>query len=109
MEIKFENGFAEGFEFAVPDCFKNALNNGQFSEGDRLYSQKSAYEKVWSEALKDLEYSIEVCGVASNQVKYRLLIPSLDRSKLELKETSEASTEDFIKLLRSGVIENKRS
>lgn len=103
MEIKFENGFAQGFAFAVPDCFRNALKTGQFSEGDILYCEKTAYEKVWSEALKDLEYSIEVCSVSSDQVKYRVLIPNLDRSKLELKETSEASTEDFIELLRSGV------
>jgi hypothetical protein len=105
MKIEFENGFARGFTFAVPDCFKNALNNGLFSEGDILYSNKSAYEKVWSEALKDLDYSIEICGVASDQIKYKLLIPNLDRSKLEFKETSEASTEDFIELLRSGVSE----
>ena len=106
MKIEFENGFARGFAFAVPDCFSNALNTGQFSKGDILYSDKSAYEKVWSEALKDLGYSIQVCSVASDKVKYRLSIPNFDHSKLELKETNEISTEGFIELLRVGVAEN---
>jgi hypothetical protein len=107
MKIEFENGFASGFTVAVPDCFRNALNNGQFSEGDILYSNKSAYEKVWNEALKDLQYSIEVCSIASDKVEYRLWVPNFDQSKLEPKETNEVSTESFIELLRIGITEDK--
>ena len=77
MKFKFENGFAQGFAFAVPECFRNSLKTGQFSEGDIFYRKKSVYEKIWSEALKDFEYSIEVCGVSNNQVKYKLLAPNL--------------------------------
>lgn len=106
MKIEFENGYAKGFAVAVPDCFRNALNNGQFSEGDTLYSSRSAYEKVWSEALKDIRYSIKVCVVTGDSIKCSISVPNHDRSKLEAKELIEVPTKSFIDLLRAGVAES---
>tara|TARA_B110000444_G_scaffold151049_1_gene141328 strand:- start:120 stop:434 length:315 start_codon:yes stop_codon:yes gene_type:complete len=103
MKVEFEDGYAKGFAVAVPDCFKNALNTGQFSAGDLLYSNKSAYEKVWSEALKDLQYSIEVSGITSDKVNYRILVPNFNQSKLVTKEVNEVSIEGFVDLLRAGI------
>ena len=107
MEIKIENGFVKGFAVAVPECFRNTLKSNQFGVGDIFYSHKSAYEKVWSEALKDLRYSIEICDITGDKITYRLLTPNFYQSKLELKETNELSTEAFIELLRLGIAENK--
>jgi hypothetical protein len=51
--------FFQGFTWAVPTSFSDALASCQFEEGDTLYDNRLAYER-WGTALKNINYSIQV-------------------------------------------------
>lgn len=51
--------FFQGFTWAVPTSFSDALASCQFEEGDTLYDNRSAY-KHWDLALNNINYSIQV-------------------------------------------------
>ncbi len=51
--------FYQQFAWAAPKAFKDAIANYSFGEGDILYDTTKAYLQ-WSEALKHLQYSIQI-------------------------------------------------
>lgn len=103
MKVKFTEGYAEGFKMSVPECFKASLNNGIFSQGDTIYSDTVAYEKPWGEALKQLEYAVEVQGMDGDLIRFDVLHPNDEKLKLEILKTLKLSSSDFIERLRDGI------
>jgi hypothetical protein len=83
----FQDGYASGWRFAVPEVFKGALDIKQtprkigdrtesiytqgkqfaFIQGSLFYDDRSAYELEWGEALKHLKLSIQIAEVATSQ------------------------------------------
>ena len=51
--------FISGFAWAVPKAFKDAIIRCWFEAGDTLYDTRKGYDR-WDEALKALNYSIQV-------------------------------------------------
>ena len=54
-DLKFNDGYAEAFAFAIPTCFKDSLARRTFSVGDVFYDNRAAYELIWREALKAID------------------------------------------------------
>jgi len=52
--------FFNGFNWAVPKAFSDALAACQFEEGDTLYDTQKAYGDDWGEAEKHIQYHIQV-------------------------------------------------
>lgn len=63
VELFYNKGitmeFIQGFNWAVPKAFNDAITQCRFEAGDTLYDTRKAYEK-WSSALEYLQYGIEV-------------------------------------------------
>jgi hypothetical protein len=55
-----KNEYYEGFSWAIPLAFSDALGAFRFEQGDTLHDSVYAYEKPWGEALTMLKYSIQV-------------------------------------------------
>lgn len=51
--------FIEGFQWAIPQAFSDAIAHSQFEEGDIFYDSKKAYEQ-WSNALHAIKFSIQI-------------------------------------------------
>jgi hypothetical protein len=51
--------FVDGFAWAVPTSFSNALDQCRFERGDRLYPSP-AYRAVWSDVRSRMKYWIQV-------------------------------------------------
>jgi hypothetical protein len=52
--------FLEGFAWAVPEAFAQAVAECWFSRGDMLYDSPKAYEGPWGEARKHFRYALQV-------------------------------------------------
>lgn len=50
----------EGFKWAIPKGFKDAVANCFFEEGDMLYNTPLAYEGKWGDAVDKIEHAIQV-------------------------------------------------
>lgn len=51
--------FLQGFKWALPDAFKDAIAKCLFTEGDTIYDTKQAYEP-WNKALQQIKYDIRI-------------------------------------------------
>ena len=58
--------FFDGFAWAVPTAFSEAVLTCMFLEGDTLYDTKKAYSKVWGKALPHIRHHIQVRSTAAN-------------------------------------------
>lgn len=58
MEI--EAPFVQGFGWAVPSAFRDALASCRFEEGDTLYDTQDAYGRIWAESKNLIKHSIQV-------------------------------------------------
>jgi len=52
--------FFDGFKWAVPTAFADAVSLCRFEEGDILYDTKMAYGESWGESRNAIEYSVQV-------------------------------------------------
>ncbi len=52
--------FFSGFKWAVPLAFSEAVSRCFFKEGDVLYDSPTAYDANWEEAIKNIEYYLQV-------------------------------------------------
>ena len=52
--------FFNGFSWAVPKAFSDAVMACRFEEGDILYDTKKAYDGEWGEAEKHIKHSLQV-------------------------------------------------
>ena len=58
----------DGFSWAVPKAFKDAIASCSFEEGDTLYSTKTAYG-TWDEVVDKIDHAIQVHSPARNSRK----------------------------------------
>jgi hypothetical protein len=68
--------YCRGFAYPIPTSFYDALVACRFEQGDLLYTDAIAYEASWGEALRSLNYMIQVTApirgsVASGGEKQR--------------------------------------
>ena len=69
MSAVFKNGFADGFAFAIPEAFADALKQGdkaktdRFKVGDVFYESPEGYESEWEKYLKTSKRVIQVAGL----------------------------------------------
>lgn len=52
--------YVDGFAWAVPTAFLDALGQCRFERGDTLYDTPKAYEMRWSDALTHIKNSVQV-------------------------------------------------
>jgi hypothetical protein len=52
--------YFDGFSWAVPSAFADALALCRFEQGDVLYDTQCAYEGEWASALRHIKYQVEV-------------------------------------------------
>ena len=52
--------FFEGFAWALPTAFKDALGACRFGQADSLYDDRRAYLPLWSDALPHVTWCIKV-------------------------------------------------
>ncbi len=58
--------FFDGFAWAVPAAFSEAVSACMFLEGDTLYDTKKAYSGEWEKALPYIRHYIQVHSTAAN-------------------------------------------
>ena len=101
-----------------------------FSQGDTFYDSPHAYEGLWSDALKNFRYCIEVTRATPaspaklppktakeepsddankeirprypGRVEFKLFVPNEEKTKLTVREACEMTQDEFIRLLISG-------
>ncbi|MCH6258647.1 hypothetical protein MLD52_18950 [Puniceicoccaceae bacterium K14] len=101
--IEFKNGFAEGFEFALPECFRDPLNRKNFSVGDVFYDNRSAYDSTWGEALKSFTVCLQIQQSFPSFIKFSIQKPNKERNALETVDTKTATVDDFYDILKTGL------
>ena len=55
-----EDEYFDGFSWAVPTAFADALAACRFEQGDMLYDTRLAYNGTWGEAQQHIKHSIQV-------------------------------------------------
>lgn len=90
--------FIQGFDWAVPTGFNDAIAQCKFDLGDSLYNTIKAYEQ-WSTALKHLKYGIVVKSSASLPSSAKSSFNNNWSSPLELELTyyKEKNKKEIIK------------
>jgi len=61
--------FFDGFAWAVPICFADPLAACKFDHGDILYDTPLSYEGPWRDALKHINFSIQVISPPGSSAK----------------------------------------
>jgi len=102
MKLKFENGYAEGFVMAVPECFRSAFERERFYRGDTFYDTKRAYEGTWAEGISHLTYGLEVTDCFGDYVEFMVLRPKGNLPKLECAKKAREPVSTFIAYLKNG-------
>lgn len=103
MNLVFENGYAEGFQFALPESFRDPLTRKRFSVGDVFYDTRTAYELTWGEALKSITVCLQIQQSLPNSIRFSVLKPNKERKALETTETRSVDVDGFIEILKSGL------
>jgi hypothetical protein len=52
--------FYDGFTWAVPKAFKDAIASCSFEEGDTLYCTRIAYDGAWGDVVDKIDHAIQV-------------------------------------------------
>jgi len=121
----FIDGYADGWRFAVRECFRDALDikltakvtnkiedyiwtqgtQFNFSQGDILYDTRLAYELTWGEALKHIKLSIQINEITpSKTVIFKLYRPNKERLIIEEVDRIECTQAAFVSFLQTGII-----
>ena len=135
----FIDGYAEGWYFAVGECFKDQLDikytdrvvNGKktkrwtqgpyfcFAEGQVIYNTPNGYLQ-WSEALKRIKLHCFVIRAVPNRldskgnlingaVVFKLSKPNKNKDGLETIGQHNLTQNDFVEFLKTGVLAAKGS
>ena len=81
MNIKFVNGYAEEWEWAVPETFKKPLETGNIKEGYVFYNNRIAYDETWRTWLmSENPMSLQVQSVSEGQMKVKVTAPNKVRT-----------------------------
>lgn len=103
MSVVFKNGFAEGFAFAIPEAFADALKHERFKIGDVFYVSKEGYEIEWGKYLKRNEKFIEVAGFENSDLVIKIFRANKSKTAAEEIESRKVSSDELLKILRSGL------
>ena len=109
MSIVFKDGFAEGFAFAIPESFADALKQEdkvkpeRFKIGDTFYESPEGYESEWGKYLKTSGRIIQVAGFDKSDLLIKILKPNKSKTAMEEVESRKVSSEQLIKILKEGV------
>lgn len=109
MSVVFKNGYADGFAFAIPEAFAEALKQedkikpDRFNPGDFFYESPAAYELEWGKYLKKGEKIIQVAGYNKTNLVIKILRPNKSKTKIEEIETRTVSSEELLKILKKGL------
>lgn len=109
MSVVFKNGYAEGFAFAIPEAFAEALKQedkikpDRFNPGDIFYESPAAYELEWGKYLKKGEKIIQVAGYNKTNLVIKIFRPNKSKTEIEEIETRTVSSEELLKILKKGL------
>ena len=109
MSVVFKNGFAEGFAFAIPEAFADALKQEdkvkpeRFKIGDTFYESPEGYESEWGKYLKTSGRIIQVAGFDKSDLVIKILKPNKSKTEVEEIDSRKVSAEQLIKLLKQGL------
>ncbi|WP_269537634.1 hypothetical protein [Cerasicoccus fimbriatus] len=102
-KISFKDGYADGYEFAIPENFKESLTREKFSVGDVFYNDRSAYESPWNEALRKFTVCLQVVQSLPNSIRFKVLRPNGEKNALETLEIDSVKVDKFHEILKSGL------
>jgi hypothetical protein len=109
MSVVFKNGFAEGFAFAIPEAFSDALKQEdtvkpeRFKIGDTFYESPEGYECEWGKYLKTSGRIIQVSGYKNSDLVIKIFRANKNKTALEEIESREVSSEQLLKILKTGL------
>ena len=109
MSVLFKNGYAEGFAFAVPEAFADALKQvdkikpERFKTGDVFYQSADGYELEWGKYLKKGEKIIQVVGYKKSDLIIKIYKANKNQYQLEENETRVVTPEKLLKILKAGL------
>jgi len=101
--LEFKDGYAVGFAFVIPECFRDAVEKNKYSVGDVFYDHVAAYRKVWSEALQEFSVSLQVKESFGGRVRFAIYEPDSAKKTLILREEKAVSADQFGDILKSGI------
>ena len=130
---EFENGFAKEWFMAIGEFYRNELDirlterksdkvsyqvwtQGpyiSFSSGHVFYNTKSVYEKIWSEAIREIEVACQITSAApckldekgiflDGKVKFDLFRKDENQNGLVLSQKLETTQTEFVQFLKTG-------
>lgn len=103
MKPDFHDGYAVGFEMAIGECFKSALERERFDAGDLFYNTPKAYEENWQQALQYIDRCVQVLDSSPGHTAFRILVPDSSRTKLIQAMQGKTSNPEFFEMVRTGV------
>lgn len=109
MSVVFKNGFAEGFAFAIPEAFADALKQEgkvkpeRFKIGDTFYESPEGYESEWGKYLKTSRRIIQVSGYKNSDLVIKIFRVNKNKTALEEIDSREVSSEQLLKILKTGL------
>ena len=89
MSVVFKNGFADGFAFAIPEAFADALKQEdkikpeRFKIGDVFHESPEGYESEWGKYLKKSTRVIQVAGFDKADLLIKILKPNKSKTAVE--------------------------
>jgi len=129
----FEDGYAKGWFMAIGEHYRNELDiilserskkketyliwtQGpyfSFAPGNIFYDNKSAYETVWSEAVKNINIACQITSAtpckldekglfSDGIVEFRIFRKNSANNGLTFSETRECSQTNFVNFLKTG-------
>lgn len=76
--------------------------NFSFSPGDTFYSDREAYTLVWSEALKTMQFCLQVQASDAGSVTFQILVPNEDRTAVVRERIGIVKPSESVRLLITG-------
>ncbi|MBW8782715.1 MAG: hypothetical protein JF599_12640 [Verrucomicrobia bacterium] len=101
--VEFKDGYAVGFSFAIPECFRDAIERNRFSVGDIFYDHIAPYEKVWDEALLELSISLQVNESLGGRVRFAIYESDSAKKTLIFRGEKTVSEDEFGDILKFGM------
>jgi hypothetical protein len=101
----FTDGFADDFSVPIPEVFAEALRKEEFSNGDVIFSSRTAYQNPdWNEALTGMDWVIQIkeSMTGGRTVFFEVLRRSQESSKLTTDGKYKLHWDDFLARLKTG-------
>jgi len=102
MTTEFNNGFASGWEMAVPEAFALSLKNKNIDAGEIFYDAQEAYRLQWDEALRHIRFCVQVDAVKADEISFTMWKPNSHKTGVTKIRSATLTVVEFISCLEHG-------